>query len=272
MTKLEQVVEELISRGFAAEVTEVSKVNSVRKGIIFLRDTNDPCPVIYEDLLEGNNIKELADCAIRLNKEFLERLGNEKLELSRDYILQNSFLDVCRSDWNSKLLENVEFRQIGNTDLAVFIRLKYTDAMTCKVSKGMFEAFNLSWDELYEAALKNQEYTITDMNYILHKYRCDMTDEEMPQIKMLILSNESRCKGASVICNNYILDEASQMLGSDSMYIIPSSIHEVMCVPDGMRREDVNSMIVDVNWALLEEDEKLSDHCYIYDGKEITNG
>ena len=60
----------------------------------------------------------------------------------------------------------------------------------------------------------------------------------------------------------------------DDLYIIPSSVHEVLLLPVHGRlcREEVDSMVKEVNRSVLKPQEILSDHVYIYSrvSKEVT--
>ena len=55
----------------------------------------------------------------------------------------------------------------------------------------------------------------------------------------------------------------------DDICIVPSSIHEIiLCPADGIEREQMDSIICDVNEKAVEEDEYLSDHMYLFSREE----
>ena len=65
-------------------------------------------------------------------------------------------------------------------------------------------------------------------------------------------------------------DFLKEKLGNTTAFIIPLSIHETLFVPviDGMTADAFNQMIFQVNEAEVRACERLSNHCYLWDGKE----
>ena len=82
---------------------------------------------------------------------------------------------------------------------------------------------------------------------------------------MYVLSNPIRSFGAACIIYPDVLDMAGQVLGED-YYVLPSSVHEVVLVPasKGMKPEDMNAMVTEINQTQVAEEEILSNHAYLY--------
>lgn len=72
--------------------------------------------------------------------------------------------------------------------------------------------------------------------------------------------------GATCLLNEAALWSASQTLGG-SFYILPSSIHELIFLPDGKETdaEQLAALIREVNRTQVAEEDRLSDHVYFYD-------
>ncbi len=87
-------------------------------------------------------------------------------------------------------------------------------------------------------------------------------------IPMYILTNKLRFLGASCILYEGLLSDFAKRHNSD-LYIIPSSVHEVLLVParPSMTKDSFNEMIAEVNSTQLSPEEILSDHVYYYDRK-----
>ena len=83
---------------------------------------------------------------------------------------------------------------------------------------------------------------------------------------LLILTNENKVNGASCIFYPGVLEKIATKLDSD-LYIIPSSIHEVLILrkTDNIKKDDLNFLINTVNQSELAQTEILSDNVYIYD-------
>lgn len=83
---------------------------------------------------------------------------------------------------------------------------------------------------------------------------------------MYVLSNQSKLFGASCILYQNLLKKISDHFSS-SLYILPSSIHEVIIIPsnDCSSLSQFTQMVQEVNETQLSAEEILSDHAYYYD-------
>lgn len=91
-------------------------------------------------------------------------------------------------------------------------------------------------------------------------------------VPMRVLSNTKRLHGAASILYQGVLERIAEAEKS-SLYIIPSSIHEVILLTDGggSSAESLRGMIAEVNSTQVAPEEVLSDSLYRYDfkGKRI---
>jgi hypothetical protein len=98
-------------------------------------------------------------------------------------------------------------------------------------------------------------------------------DEGVPEI--YVLTNEAKIQGAACMLYENVLKEFAEKIGSD-LIVIPSSVHEVLLLPDKVFRgpsesrmhqeliRDFDRMVCDVNRTEVVPDEVLSDHVYFY--------
>ena len=83
-------------------------------------------------------------------------------------------------------------------------------------------------------------------------------------IDMYVLTNSIRNNGAVCITYPGVLKNFAEEKDSD-LYIIPSSIHEVILIPGTQwPKSQINRMIKEVNLNELDPVEILSDHVYVY--------
>lgn len=82
---------------------------------------------------------------------------------------------------------------------------------------------------------------------------------------MYVLSNEQRYFGASCMLYPQALKEISQRL-NDNLYILPSSIHEVILIPASFADDanELSEIVQEVNISEVAQDEILSDTVYYY--------
>ena len=98
-----------------------------------------------------------------------------------------------------------------------------------------------------------------------------MGAEIIPQdeLPMYVASNKERIHGAGVIAYPEFMEEAAKRLGGD-FYVLPSSIHEVILIPDtpDVSALELQGIVQSVNVEQVAPEERLSDHIYHYDSKE----
>ncbi len=85
---------------------------------------------------------------------------------------------------------------------------------------------------------------------------------------MFIVSNITRRHGASVILYDGLLKASSDVF-DDDLFILPSSIHEMIFMPASAcdSPESLKDMVLSVNQTELDEDDVLSNSVYYYDRK-----
>lgn len=82
---------------------------------------------------------------------------------------------------------------------------------------------------------------------------------------MYVLSNNMKVNGAACLLYQDMLRELAEELDKD-LYILPSSIHEVILVPVtyGCSKNDLGRMVREVNETQVADEEVLSDMVYVY--------
>ena len=87
---------------------------------------------------------------------------------------------------------------------------------------------------------------------------------------MYVLSNTKNFNGSAVMLYKDVLKDIATALGNVDLYIIPSSVHELIILPDlgTMDKKALTAMVRDVNASEVAESEILSDHAYFYNHEE----
>ena len=88
-------------------------------------------------------------------------------------------------------------------------------------------------------------------------------------VPMTVVSNERGLNGAASLFYPDQMDKVAEKIGGD-YYILPSSIHEQLVVPDdgNMSSVDLGNMVREVNATQVSPAERLSDEVYHYDSKD----
>ena len=143
------------------------------------------------------------------------------------------------------------------------------------------EQWGVTVDEIHEMAMKNTKeilpVTVQTMREVMREmFGSDGMPEEMAEMmfsdmplnqQMFIISNKSKVNGAASMFYEDTLSELADKIGT-SLYILPSSVHEVIAVSTDMGTpEALAGMVREVNGGQVAPEEQLSDHVYKFDAK-----
>lgn len=204
-----------------------------------------------------------------LSKVGMGMKTQEQVDLKKlsdlNYVQNHIFVRVLNMDKNRELLKDIPHRTWN--DLAVFCELIVMENPdgsfgSIKISDAILKALGLSEDEMFEMAFENTQkdgFTVSPIE-TSHPLLALLTCEEVP---MLVCTNAKGCKGANFILFDEQLKTISERLGGDFI-ILPSSIHEVICVPDNDEDHFFVEMVREVNQTAVEPHEVLSDTSYRY--------
>lgn len=249
----------------------------------------------YEKYQMGMPIDAIAKDIIEKCTEAYEEVGGKIQSfapLNFDEIKDILFLKVVNYEKNKEQLENCPYKKI--CDLAITFRL-----LAEKDNKGLasslvmnkeFEAWGMDIESLYEIALENtkREFPadIKSLIDVVFEESCKMYPEfmleqikddiekikESEQVQMDIFSNSCRLNGATCILYTDVLKAYAEEKGSD-IYILPSSIHELMLSPVHKNNDvtDLKELVNKANVTTVGLIDYLSDNVYLYkrDTEEI---
>jgi hypothetical protein len=83
--------------------------------------------------------------------------------------------------------------------------------------------------------------------------------------EQLVLSNTKKINGAAAMTDKKILELALDKLGVDTLYILPSSIHEVLAVAAMGDPDELRQLVCEVNDTQVVPKERLSYNVYKYE-------
>lgn len=177
---------------------------------------------------------------------------------------------------NRELLTDVpHFRFL---DLAiVFSCLLESDSTgnaTILIHQQHLSYWNITKDDLYALALQNTptllKYDLRNMTDILKELLSNEDIEDFPTpsdaiVPMYVLTNQHKLNGSVCILYHNLLKNFADRLNSD-LYILPSSIHEVLLIPahTSDSYDTLSDMVREVNTSQVSTEEILSDHVYYF--------
>lgn len=84
-------------------------------------------------------------------------------------------------------------------------------------------------------------------------------------ISMYVLTNTTGINGAGVILYPNVLKRIAKQLNTDTLYLLPSSVHEFMVLPECGNVEDMKQIVTEANHCAVAGIDVLSDSVYRYD-------
>lgn len=196
-------------------------------------------------------------------------------------------LRLVNYEKNKEQLKNCPFKRY--LDLAVTFRYiagkDQIGIASSLISNTEFEGWNIELDELYQLALFNtmREFpwhmdsiarVIADC---LKDKALDNLSKEMlaeieefkdkeNRVNMYVLTNDAGINGATCILYDNVIKHFAKVQDAN-IFILPSSIHEVMLVPESAETEAdfLTNLVIDANNSAVGLVDLLSDHIYYYD-------
>ena len=255
-------------------------------GLVIMEKGKDIAPTIYLDSFyelytNGENIKNI----IRQIEVIYEQNKNNvtfdvNILKHFDTIKDKIVYKVVNYRSNEKLLEQVPHKRILDLAVVFYCLLdnEYGRSATALIYNNNLKNWNVTIDDVYKAALKNTpdllHSKISSMAALFEKCGVNVDGEEVDlkdyvPSDMYVLTNESKLNGAACILYENVLYDFAQKLGAD-LYILPSSVHEVILLPklSMFEKDELVTMVKEVNTEGVAADEVLSDHVYEYNRTE----
>ena len=252
---------------------QIQKVNETLDALSFRRQGDNIGTLlylkdIYEQHEQGVGIVELAEQA----RQFIGVRMSEMPDLpmiDHDFIARNVYLTVMNADRNRDYLSSIPHEMLE--DMAVVPRVKVSEEASFAVRNSLMRPYGFSKDELFQVAHANMEkaeYRCSDLESVLFGFRSEPDPEMSPVPSIHVLTNLSGVDGAAAIVSEKAMKEAREKVGEDFL-ILPSSRHEVLLVPRSMdiSVKDLADMVRQVNQAVVDDKDLLSDHVYRYNSR-----
>ena len=255
---------------------DVFKNNYSIKSLNVCLHGSNVSPGIYPETLAslyrpGMTIADLSDAVISFTDCHMQGISDIRVLQDRNYILDSSYLVICNGEWNRQLLSTTPHRRLEGIDLAVYPRVMIGDDGSVRITNSHLESLGISGAEMLAAAAANskKDFVVMPVNEMMGRMT-GTAPETMPPINMAVVTNKSNYGRAAAMADPDMLEAARRLVGSESVYIIPSSVHEVLVLPAGsIPSEDLETMIRDINAEIVSLDERLGDHPYLYDGAQL---
>ena len=277
-----------VYRDLIIEDVEISKMNDQKlHGLTFRPKGSDAAPTLYiDDLYErhqnGEDIGFLMVDLANMYKETRHAPAPPKVDLSWENVKNSLTLRLLEKSRNIDFLSNMPYADVGN-GLALIVDINMGEdrggEWRVAVNNSVLESLGISKEQLFKDAMSSAETferaTLVDMgDALFNPEKNNLLDRNEPLRpeevgSMYVLTNSSGSLGASALFYPDVKEKAAELLGSD-FYILPSSCHEVILVPDSMdiKAQDLCDMVKQANRSVVEDKDILSDNVLHYSRDE----
>lgn len=302
---IKSAIEKIIGEEKKVSIRKIIKNNDQElDALTIVDDITNVSPTIYLNKYYSDytNGRAIGDIVNEIYGLYEENCSNFQFDVSTffDYnkIKDRIVFKVINYERNKRLLSDIP--HIKKLDLAVvfycLVDSDYIGNATVLIHNCHMDMWNITLEELLSAARENTpkllQYELRNMNEIIKEMflndiqskqisgelDCELDIEEHANemieglgnssngIQMFVLTNRQKLNGATCMFYKNVIREFSISKNTD-IYILPSSIHEVILVPAtmDMSKEELSIMVRDVNEEEVDEGEILSNNVYIYD-------
>ena len=282
MMKFESFVNEVASRieelttGYKFSVQTCRKLNVETLGIIITKKGCNVSPELYlddsykayvaGDLDISNYVSDLIE---QLPKILDESPVNEIYDNIHDNIFDYNWvkghlyiaLSSAKKNW--RLLDETPHTIIEDLILTVHIFLSCGEgvARTIMVKNEMLNYWRIDENTLFKDAMKSSP-TINPIK----TFSLVGTSMPMTYVTCRLTCRDMLVGSAAGIFYPGVFEQIAEKMNG-SYYILPSSVFEVLVIPDdgNFKPEALSTMVVEINASKVKDSEVLSDHAYYYD-------
>ena len=272
------------------EIRPVDKVNRTLDGLSIRVNEQgmNISPTIYvnhmyEDYVTTENLNATLERAAEGFMKAMEQKESINVneltnaECAKDKIV----FQLINTEQNKEMLANMPHREFK--DLSVIYRMVVKidgeGIASTPIHHGLAEKLGFTEEQLFKLAAENTKRllppVVKSMNDVMREIFmkdgmppeiADMMLGEMPpEQQMYVISNNKGINGAVSMLYEDGLHDLAEKLGSD-LYIMPSSIHEVIAVSTDLGNpNELAAMVAEINMDQVALDERLSNQVYHYD-------
>lgn len=270
------------------ETSEVRKVNRTLDAINIIGNSKGSSVVptiyindMYDMYQKTNDIdKVLSKFGKEYSDRYNEKTGLDDLVNTTD-IKEHVIFQLVNTEQNKEMLANMPHREFKDLSIIYKVVLKMTDEgwYSTAVTNKYAEHEDITEPDLFKCAAKNTKElfppVIKSMADVIREiFSKDgmpteiaeaMVGEISENQMMYVITNDVGINGAVSMLYEDGLHNLAEHIGSD-LYILPSSIHEVIAVSADMGNPtELADMVSEVNMSAVAIGDRLSNQVYHYD-------
>ncbi len=284
MNRLAEAVKEKVGIECDIEFKEARKNNGIMLQGILIRKHGE---TVFKNIYIDNLIDRIEQCSTGVQDaaEEIVRIFNENQNsgelagivksLNKEKILQRAVYQLVGKERNMDMLADVPHKEL--LDLAAVYRVVLDESsdetLSFLLTNSLCREYGIDSEEFERAAGRNTEMrgfvTINFASVVAENTGIPQELSEADLPPLYVLTNKTRVNGAAVMLYWNYFEKLAHKLQSD-LYILPSSVHEVLAVPASIGDpRELKDMVREINaGGIIADDEILSDNVYFYNLKK----
>lgn len=270
----------------------ITKINDTfRYALIIGEKDGDARPTIYIDsyinsvIKSGHDVKWVARCLTEVVEDVCRydsasnagRENTEMLEeITKESIFEKAFFEIVDPVWNKEYLKDkVTLVPECCPDMALIARVQLDDNRSFVFGEALLKKYEIDKAELLYRAWTNTVHKpmkVGPLGEVLKEMGEPGHEDETEEMDdtTLVLSY-GQFGAAAMACGIQTLHRISVRF-DDDLYILPSSIHEILTMPASMvsSSQDLATMVREVNRCNVPREEQLSDSVFLYEREANT--
>lgn len=241
------------------------KNNGTRRcGLVFRKSEETMAPTIYLEEFytqyqEGMSEEELADSIYNIYQQVrVKELYPYKDVLDYQKIKNKIVYKLVHKEMNTDFLKEVPFKEFKDLVILPYVLFENEEfgIATLQIKNEHLNSWKVEAEEVFSMAKKNTPQ-------LLPMELFQLTED------MYVMTNSAKNLGAAVILYPDSLEYAYKKLEED-FFVLPSSIHEVILVPQsfGAKIRHLQSIVKEINESEVRPEEILANSVYYYAGNE----
>ena len=244
----------------------VKKNNEQYTGLTVEREEKNFAPIanmekLYEYYRMTGSIEQVMERLSTIAQMKAPQEIDENIVKSYEQIKDKLFVRLSPVEGNEAIMEDSPYQMQADMMMTYHIYVPSEDGFTqIRITQQLLDKFGVTREQLHRDAISNTPNIFTPEILVAGD-----PEEDHP---MLVVTNTQGVLGASAIFCEGIMDKVAAMMKGD-YFILPSSIHEMIAVPNNGRRDsaELEAMVKQANRIVVEPEDILSDTVYHYDPK-----
>lgn len=261
----------------------VSKTNEILEGLVLRFEGQAIAPTIYpqqmyESYQKGMSVSDIVDF---ISPTLFDTSYYPPIpELTPENAEKSISFSLINKDKNKELLKQCPYKEVH--DMAAIPKWHVSDEASFVVNNDVMQKLRLTKEEVFAIAQRNTEsesYVCQKLDDMVKDILLnDGVDEDgiaeilpMGPSPLYVISNQQKLDGSCAILSDSFMQKASEQIGTDELYLLPSSRHEILAIDAHSVTDSSNlkAMVMDVNSNpnIIQNEDFLSNSIYKYNAK-----